>query len=373
MMRWLRHLLYLLTLAAFRLTPRRKRRGYRLTILKLDRLGDAVLSLGAVRLLIKEFGDQATLLIVSPVAEPLFRREFPTVELLVIPPFCARFWPDFVLTMVRHAAVLRAISTDRLVCLRHQPSDYLHAIARMTEAKSVHACKWVKPWERVCLTFPRCRPIPYPERATDDCLELAAHRLVVASVLGRPVGLDEVRPFLAADSLDTNGSLLVCPAAGSEIRQYPPPQLAAAIGLFLQSVPSISVRFCLPPEMSRQPWEQALREAGIVRVTWHHPEGVNELIQAMGEARLVLAPDSASAHLATALNKPGVFLLGGGHFGMFAPWRRSPQQVWLNHQLDCYQCRWNCIQSEPFCITHIQPVTIADALLGVYQASTQSC
>lgn len=370
MMRGLRLLSYRLTLAVLRLVPSGRKRHYRLVILKLDRLGDAVLSLGAVRLLLAEFGAADSLLIVSTVAEPLFRREFPHAELLVMPPFSERFWPDFVQIMARHAAQLRAIETDHLVCLRHQASDYLHAIAGLVQARQVHATEGSQLMERVCLSYPRCLRVPYPEqRAEGGCLELEAHRRVVQRVLNHPVAFHEVLPVLNAGPAEGAATLLVCPLTGSAIRQYPPASLARAVALFLQSTPALSVTVCLPPGADRTPWEGAVSEAGIPSVAWVRPADLTALLQAISAARLVLAPDSAPAHLATAMNKAGVFLLGGGQFGMFAPWQRSPLQVWLQHPMDCYHCRWHCIHPEAFCITHIPPTEIAAALQDAYAAS----
>ena len=372
MMHWLRFLLYRLTLAVLRLVPQGRGRGYRLVILKLDRLGDGVLALGAVRLLVREFGARETLLIVSTVAEPLFRREFPEVELSVMPPFCERFWPGFVKTMVRHAPQLRAIKADHLVSLRHQASDYLHAIAAMVQVQQVHASEWIKSWERVCLRFPQGHLVTYPEKTAEGCLELEAHRRVVQSVLGHPVAFHDILPALLACAAGDSTTLLVCPMTGSEIRQYPPVSLIKAVELFLQNVPGLQVTFCIPPGVDRTPWEHAVLEAGLTPVVdWVQPEELEGLLQLIRDARLVLAPDSAPAHLAAAMNKPGVFLLGGGHYGMFAPWRSSTLQVWLNHPMSCYQCRWTCIHPEPFCITHISPSAIAAALQDVHAAAAR--
>ncbi|WP_395752794.1 glycosyltransferase family 9 protein [Prosthecobacter sp.] len=369
MTRWFRPLCYWLILALLHLTPRGRGRYYRLVVLKLDRLGDAVLSLGAVRLLVKEFGTDNTLLIVSTVAEPFFRREFPAVDLLVLPPFCQNFWPDFVQTMVRHAAQLRAITADHLVCLRHQPSDYLHAIAALMNARQIHASEWILPGERVSLNYRRAQRVAYPVESTEGCLELEAHRRVVQSVLRRPVDFHEMLPVLPSSPAESNSILLVCPLAGNTIRQYPAASLAAAIASFLMSTPAVRVTFCLPPGISHTLYEQALQGAGLAHVDWVHPSSLEELIQAIRSARMVLAPDSAPAHLATALDKPGVFLLGGGQHGMFAPWKRSPRQVWLDHAMDCYHCQWRCIHPEPYCITHIQASAVAAVLRSVHAAA----
>ena len=111
-----------LTGAQLLVRPRR-RVFYRLTILKLDRLGDAVLSLGAVRELLREFGEQETLLVVSTVAEPLFRAELPEVELLVLPgrrQICAQVTHDLdVVTIVRAQPRKCAWQDAQCIVVRH--------------------------------------------------------------------------------------------------------------------------------------------------------------------------------------------------------------------------------------------------------------
>lgn len=360
-----RHLIYSLTLAAACVWPRRRKRSFRLTILKLDRLGDAVLSLGAIRELLREFGGQETLLVVSTIAEPLFRAEFPEVELLVLPPFCERYFPDLLVFLWHHAARLRSISTETLVCLRHQHSDYLHAIAMMINARRCHASRWKGNGEHTSLSFPRCLFSPYPDKSSTTCLELEAHRRVVESVLGSPVGVDEVLPALRNITVMDGGALLVCPVAGNPLRQYPADRLAEAIGLFLQQWPDVPVQFCLPPGADRKHWEDAFTARCIPRGQWFVPNDLEALVNLIACARIVLAPESAPAHIATALDKPGVFLLGGGHFGMFGPWRKGERQIWLHHVMDCYQCRWRCTQPEPYCITHIDPGDIARGLAAL--------
>lgn len=363
---WLRTCLYRITVGLLRLIPRFRKTHYRLVIIKLDRLGDAVLSLGAVRLLIRECGSSSSLLVVSPIAEPLFRQEFPGVALLVMPPFCSRFWPDFVMAMTRHAARLRAIQTEQLVILRHQASDYLHGISSLMEAGEVHASLWEKTWERTALNYPGLHPVPYPEQSCDGCLELEAHRRIVQSVLSRHVEHHEILPALNDRPDHPMRTLLVCPMTGSEIRQYPAASLARALRSFIKAHPDMPITFCLPAGAPLTPWLQALKNEGIEsQVDWQQPEDFQGLRQLISQASLVLAPDSAPAHLAVAMGKPGVFVLGGGHHGMFAPWWRSRAQTWLTHPMDCFQCRWNCIHPEPRCISHIPPDEVASALLQI--------
>jgi ADP-heptose:LPS heptosyltransferase len=346
--------------------PREQRR-FRLAVLKLDRLGDAVLALGAMRRLMQHHGEAETLLIVSPVAEPLLRREFPGASFLIMPAFCASFFPDLVRTLARQAAALRGIAADALVCLRHQPSDYLHAISGLVNAKKVFATRWSGPRERTSLEHPRCQMTPYPEARDGFCRELEAHRQLLELVLGCDVALDEVMPRLASVLPAPGDDLLVCPAAGDALREYPVALLAEAVRLFHIEHPAARVRVCLPPGADRGPLAASFTHAGL-DVSWILPEHAGALVSAIATAGVILAPESAPSHIATALDKPGVFLLGGGHHGLLAPWARSARQRWLSHPLPCYHCRWRCTQPEPFCITRITPGEVAAALVEACNA-----
>ena len=97
---------------------------------------------------------------------------------------------------------------------------------------------------------------------------------------------------------------------------------------------------------------------------------IDDLIEALAGSTAVLTSETATAHLAAALDLPMVCLLGGGHYGCFAPWSRSERQIWLSHPMDCYDCRWECIHPQPYCITKISANGIVDALRRVISART---
>lgn len=69
-------------------------------------------------------------------------------------------------------------------------------------------------------------------------------------------------------------------------------------------------------------------------------------------ARLVVANDSAAAHLAAAEGTPCLAIVGGGHFGQFLPYpdmspsvRRKPEVA--ANPLPCFNCEWDCIYQVP--------------------------
>lgn len=82
----------------------------------------------------------------------------------------------------------------------------------------------------------------------------------------------------------------------------------------------------------------------------------------LAQAELVFATESAVAHLAVALRRPTVVVLGGGHFGLFAPWGRRIAPVrWIWNPIPCYGCNWNCPYPKNLCISEISPREIVQS------------
>jgi len=75
---------------------------------------------------------------------------------------------------------------------------------------------------------------------------------------------------------------------------------------------------------------------------------------------LVLGAESSLAHLATALGKRSITLVGGGHFGRFLP--HSHLNALVLRPLHCYYCNWACPYETTHCIQDIQPETILESL-----------
>jgi ADP-heptose:LPS heptosyltransferase len=84
------------------------------------------------------------------------------------------------------------------------------------------------------------------------------------------------------------------------------------------------------------------------------------------ESELVFATESALAHLSVALRRPTIVILGGGHFGLFAPWGMKIAPVrWITNQVDCYGCNWACIHSSAICIQNIPTSKIVEASMDL--------
>ncbi len=74
---------------------------------------------------------------------------------------------------------------------------------------------------------------------------------------------------------------------------------------------------------------------------------LQELIEVIRFAKLVVSNESAPSHIAAATGTPVVCILGGGHFGRFWPYITegvSPTDLRLNaaYPMDCFNCAWQC-------------------------------
>ena len=87
-----------------------------------------------------------------------------------------------------------------------------------------------------------------------------------------------------------------------------------------------------------------------------------ELSQLLSQSQLIISNDTGTAHISSAVGTPTVCILGGGHFGRFAPYPDLPGQTnYFNtvyHKMACYGCNWECVyhlkKDEPApCVSNI--------------------
>ena len=67
----------------------------------------------------------------------------------------------------------------------------------------------------------------------------------------------------------------------------------------------------------------------------------------LSQSRLTISNDTGSVFLSSAVGTLSVCILGGGHFGRFAPYPDLPGQTnhlkTVYHKMPCYGCNWVCI------------------------------
>ncbi len=77
--------------------------------------------------------------------------------------------------------------------------------------------------------------------------------------------------------------------------------------------------------------------------------GLPELAGLLSQSQLIISNDTGTAHIASAVGSRTVCILGGGHFGRFAPYPDLPGQTnnlhSVYHKMSCYGCNWECVYS----------------------------
>lgn len=80
---------------------------------------------------------------------------------------------------------------------------------------------------------------------------------------------------------------------------------------------------------------------------------INEMVETVRRADLVIGVESAIFHVAVAMRKPVVCIAGGGHWGRFAPWGIKDRTRVLTHRLGCFGCGWKCYRTAVECIQRV--------------------
>jgi ADP-heptose:LPS heptosyltransferase len=89
---------------------------------------------------------------------------------------------------------------------------------------------------------------------------------------------------------------------------------------------------------------------------------LEELSREILAADLFLGVDTGPAHLALALGKPAVVVLGGGDYGRFFPYGKSRV---VTHPMDCFQCHWECRYDRALCLHDIPPDEVVREVLEI--------
>lgn len=332
---------------------------------KVDRIGDFVLATGALEAAIDHFGAKATRLVVSAEVSPFAALEFPEIDRWTLPANPTGLWRTLRPLRQQLANTWSREQFDHLVSFRHARSLARDLSLTWVQAEAWHGLGARPTRTNICL---QNRPEVAPEYLTAVAPpwshELHANRVVLTSVLGREPTWAEIRPRLHHVNATSGDEIVWCPFGHDRIRDYPISAWRTAIS----EIARPGSRLRILGATSRLPDLQACAAVASstgATITVTADASPREFVAHLAAARLVLTVESAAAHIATALDKPAVILVGGGHFGWFAPWGESRRQRWVNHRVSCYGCNWECHRSRVECVTDIAPTLIAQALREV--------
>ena len=359
----------------------RPRRRKELAIFKADGIGDFVLSSEAIRHIVSFHGAENVSLILTDGLEGLARDLFGDVEVLPIVPGNAS-WKQKILGLPKLRSAIQANTYNQIVCLRHYRTRYEDTILRAFYANKIillpNQSKSVAN-SRLESDIPsnfqivQATPTGDQEHGGKVPREWSFHAAVLCEALKRPVSTSSLRPNWDALVIPRNTIdrfLLIAPLAGSRIRDLPLPLVeAAARKAANRGLHKVILTGSKAQGNELGFYAQAVRRAlPDCRVEVAHPAGLSAFVGLVAKAGLVLTAESSGAHIAAALDKPVMVLIGGGHYGWFAPWRRSAKQVWLTRKLPCFDCNWRCPYPEPFCLTKISTAEVKAALPSARQS-----
>ena len=330
-------------------------------VFKLDNIGDFVLSVGALERLTQSAGEKNVALLVSEPVAPLAQLLFPLSRVIALPSYQGRQPLLLLRDLNKVRALVRGYQFDALVSLRHQRKPYHDLVLRLISANrsfGIVGSSYVHPGLLArMLRFSFSVSIPETQGLDlQICREIRNHAAVLSAVFGEDVSPVSILPRIySGESVSTY--LLVAPFGSSSIRDIPRERLCATIAAASKEHGCQQVILSGAAHQRSRLEELArfLRNGSVLQITVTTPESLKAFLEQVGAARCVVSAETAAAHLATAMDKPAVIFLGGGHFGQFAPWVRSSRQRWLFHPMDCFQCDWKCRFDRPLCLTEIDP------------------
>jgi ADP-heptose:LPS heptosyltransferase len=161
-----------------------------------------------------------------------------------------------------------------------------------------------------------------------------------------------------------NKTLIValCPGVTSDHKKFYPAHLyAEAFSKFNCNKMHVFVFGSKAEKEQCEEVANAIAECGnVVRVdNLAGSSTVRQLIEGLGACDLVIANETAALHIAVALHKPTIGIMGGGHFRRFYPWGDPAINKIVYYPMDCFGCNWQCQYTVMKCIQEIDPKTIS--------------
>ena len=357
----------------------------RIALVKLDGIGDFVLATTSLQLIEKCLPNaDITLFCRAPVGT-LARQQFPQWTVVELP---------------KRQKTLRAIygqHAARRLLKRQPPFDILIDLRSNRDMSDTAASSWIPAKAKLALRnqYPdelAWVVMPGEDKIYDVLLDrpdgrgvpqdIQNHRRLAQYLFPEELTCSEAMPSLRVSDVERNvvserlrsefscdvsqPFLLVCPGAGGKIRQYPVEKLAASVINALRKMPfQVLVAGSSEDSEAASALKQEL-QGNAIDLTGSMT--LAEHVALVSMAAGVLCMETSHAHIAGALGTPAIVIIGGGHYGLFAPWGESKSFRWLTNRLPCFGCHWKCIYDRPHCIQEISPDEIARHLAEVIKS-----
>jgi len=251
----------------------------------------------------------------------------------------------------RISRLLATYKARRLVCLRHKQEPVRDFVLSRVLAPEIHALSSVSRQGTLA-------EVPH---------EITRHGYILAGLGLVPVSTADLLPRLAVRAHPTSARAVIAPFSSMVMKDWHD-DAWCEVGAYLLGR-GLQVEIWVGPgqigrarALGGAIAERSGRTAAV------RSGGIAELAEAVSDAAVVLSVDTFAAHLASAYDTPMVGLLGGGHFGDFAPWQRSSRQRWVTHPLPCFNCGWHCSRQRVECLLDVTHLTVVDKVESVLRA-----
>jgi len=359
----------------------------RIFILRPDNLGDVVLFSGAL-LHIRQHYPQATITLcvkryalnyleLCPYIDRLIcwedlrynLTECPTLDRF--PKFRGQWRLQMWLRAITRQVIRLRYRTDVLLVPVRSPNPTIHAITRLIPAKTKISiagdfCNQTQIEDQLAERI-------YTRRLRLTQERYAEHEIIVTQeflkFIGIKVDKDTLWPevwtekkdrswgYKAIQSIDSNIIILgIAPGVRSKPRNaIPGLWFRKVINSLSQKEFQVAIfgskeEFEICNEVSRE-----LNQCSNVKkiINYAGKTTIRQMIEGLRKCDIIVTQDTAALHLAVALHKPTVGIMGGGHYGRFYPWGDPEINRVVNKNMDCYFCNWHCKYDIARCIQEI--------------------
>lgn len=218
---------------------------------------------------------------------------------------------------------------------------------------------------------------------------LAQENKIYTEIIDVPGGADiheSVRNEIFADKFCSNRGAIICPdallkgeeisfaksyfviapGAGSIGRQWP----ASKFGLLVNQLMQESSLSCIivgGKSEKKIAHEITCINAGRC-IDTTGSLSLSQVAKVILNAKFIIANESGVMHMGVWLGIPTIGLVGGGHFGWFAPYPASVKNanrlLIANKSMPCYGCNWKCSQEHSYsqAFPCIKAIEVADVI-----------
>jgi ADP-heptose:LPS heptosyltransferase len=187
--------------------------------------------------------------------------------------------------------------------------------------------------------------------------EFEKSRFFFERVLNQAIQLD--RPSIQIKAGPKTG-IVIMPGAGAAKRRWGAEKFIQLIQILLKTTNQHISLIGSPADASLA--SQIVQHLPAGRISnFTGSTSLSKLVELIAGATLVIANETSAVHIAAAVKTRSICIIGGGHFGRFAPYGTDLEYnpICVYHRMECYNCNWTCKfqtpEFEPFpCVSAIE-------------------